>query len=37
VNQNIRRRLELYYRDEAMLQTQKDGNRFIAEIYIPRG
>ena len=35
--QNIRRRLELYYRDEAMLQTQKDGNRFIAEIYIPRG
>lgn len=32
---NIKRRLELYYRDEAMLQTHKEGNRFIAEIFIP--
>lgn len=34
---NIRRRLELYYRDEAMLKTEKEERRFIAEIYIPGG
>lgn len=33
--QNVRRRLELFYKNEAQLNTGKDGNRFSAEIYIP--
>jgi len=33
--QNVKRRLELFYKNEAFLQTRKEGFKFIVDIIIP--
>ena len=33
--QNTRRRLELYYKNNSYLETRREGNKFIVDIFIP--
>lgn len=35
--QNVRRRLELFFKKEAVIQTRNNGSRFIVDIFIPPG